>query len=260
MAPSSALVSHQFLQSPLLLAAGFRHAFLTRQGGVSEGVFHSLNFGLNYGDAAPHVQENLSRVANTLGIQPEHIYFLSQVHGVHAVTVDRSREQRDVRTQQGDIVLTGDTGAAAAVRTADCVPVLLGCKRTRWVAACHSGWQGCVRGAALAAVEALRNRGATDLVAAIGPHISLDAFEVGSDVAAQLVDASPDKDIVHRYGDKPHVDLRRMVRAQLRAAGVTDAHIDDVPGCTVLEPERFFSYRRDKNPSGRMLSLIVSSS
>lgn len=253
------LHARHFLTSPLLHAAGFAHAFFTRQGGVSEGVFESLNFGLNYGDTPDHVQENLRRAAATLGVATERIYFLSQVHGVHAVTVDSSLSEQQVRTFQGDIVLTGQEGTGAAIRTADCVPVLIGCRTTRWVAACHSGWQGCVRGAAQAAVHALRAHGARDLIAAIGPHISLDAFEVGSDVAAQLLDASPDKGIVQILRDKPHVDLRRMVRAQLREAQLTDDAIDDVHGCTVGEPERYFSYRRDRNPSGRMLSVIVSS-
>jgi YfiH family protein len=180
------------------------------------------------------------------------------VHGVEAVTVESSLDQEEVRARQGDIVLTHEHATGAAIRTADCVPLLIGCRATRWVAACHSGWQGCVRDAAGASVRALRAQGAHDLIAAIGPHISAAAFEVGDDVATQLLNASPDKGIVQRSGEKPHVDLRRMVRAQLRAAQLTDDAIDDVPGCTVLEPARFFSYRRDKNPSGRMLSVIVS--
>jgi len=253
------LSASQFLTSPLLHAAGFAHAFFTRQGGVSQGPFESLNFGLNYGDTQAQVQENLRRVAATLKLPPQRIYFLSQVHGVEAVAVDSSLHPEQVRALQGDIVLTSEQGTAAAIRTADCVPVLIGCRSTRWVAACHSGWQGCVRGAASAAVHALRAQGASDLVAAIGPHISAAAFEVGDDVAAQLLDASPDKSIVQRVGEKAHVDLRRMVRAQLREAQLKDDAIDDVLGCTVREPERYFSYRRDKNPSGRMLSVIVSS-
>jgi copper oxidase (laccase) domain-containing protein len=94
----------------------------------------------------------------------------------------------------------------------------------------------------------------------VGPHISLQSFEVGADVARQLVDASPDKDIVDHSYEKPHVNLRKMVRAQLRDGGLADADIDDVAGCTVLETARFFSYRRDGNPSGRLLSAIVGKS
>ena len=254
------LSAESYLRSTLLTQAGFRHAFLTRQGGYSQGVFSSLNFAWGTGDPDENVHANLALVGRLLDVRADQIYFLSQVHGTEYELADHTQLQDAFRQRQGDIVLSHDPAAAAAIRTADCVPVLLACKRTGWVAACHSGWQGCVRGAAPRAVAALVKQGASDLIAAIGPHISSLAFEVGADVAKQLLDASPDKSIVSTTYDKPHVDLRRMVRAQLVRAGLAPESIDDVPGCTVLEPERFFSFRRDKNPSGRMLSLIVPQS
>ena len=255
--PTSALPSESYLQSSLLNAAGFRHAFLTRKGGCSDGVFSSLSFALGSGDSDENVRENLRRVGKTLEIADDKIYFLSQVHGISYHIAHSSESQSAVQSKQGDIVLSHDPKAAAAIRTADCVPILLACRATGWVAACHSGWQGCVRGAASHSVKLLQEQGARELIAAIGPHISKQAFEVDEDVAAQLCHASPDKDIVDRSNIKPRVDLRRMVRAQLITAGVKDENIDDVFGCTLSEPERFFSFRRDKNPSGRMLSLIV---
>jgi copper oxidase (laccase) domain-containing protein len=103
----------------------------------------------------------------------------------------------------------------------------------------------------------LQDAGAKRLVAAIGPHISLAAFEVEEDVAQELLAASPDPDIVDRSGPKPHVDLRKMARAQLARAGLHHDDIDDVLGCTVLEPERFYSFRRDGEQSGRLLTAIV---
>ncbi len=100
-----------------------------------------------------------------------------------------------------------------------------------------------------------------DLIAAIGPHISLAAFEVSEEVAQTLLAASRDPDIVLRSPPpshaKPHVDLRRMLRAELASQGLAEGAIDDVWGCTVLEPERFFSFRRDGKASGRHLSAIV---
>jgi len=96
-----------------------------------------------------------------------------------------------------------------------------------------------------------------ELVAAIGPHISVQAFEVSEDVAETILKASLDPHIVDRSQAKPHVDLRRMLRAELRSQGLDDAAIDDVWGCTVLEPARFFSFRRDGKASGRHLSAIV---
>lgn len=246
------------LQSPLLLQAGFSHGFFLRTGGVSEGVFSSLNFTTLTGDSRENVERNLSLAGESLGVDGRQIYFLSQVHGTDWVIVDGSEQQDEVLQKQGDIVLTKTTRVAAGIRTADCVPILLACPETGWVAACHSGWQGCVRQAAPATVAALRKAGAgRRLLSAVGPHISRKAFEVSEDVAIQLVDASPDKDIVDRSFAKPHVDLRKMVRSQLVASGLNDEDIDDVEGCTVLDEAHFFSFRRDGNPSGRMLSAIV---
>lgn len=245
------------LRSQLLAQAGFSHGFFLRTGGVSEGVFSSLNFTTLTGDTPENVAQNLALAGESLGVNGAKIYFLSQVHGTDSLIVDGSEEPAKVLEQEGDIVLTKAPDVAAGIRTADCVPILLACIETGWVAACHSGWQGCVRKAAPETVTALRKAGAQRLIAAIGPHISCQSFEVSDDVAAQLVDASPDKDIVDRSYEKPHVDLRKMVRAQLVTSGISDADIDDVRGCTVLDEAHFFSFRRDGNPSGRMLSAIV---
>lgn len=249
--------SPQPLRSNLLDQAGFSHGFFLRRAGVSEGVFSSLNFTSLTGDSPENVAKNLALAGQSLGIEGRHIYFLSQVHGTDSVIVDGREEQEDVLKKEGDIVLTRSAGVAAGMRTADCVPVLLACPETGWVAACHSGWQGCVKQAVPEAVRALMGAGAQRLIACIGPHISAEAFEVSEDVAQQLLDASPDKNIIDRSYGKPHIDLRKMVRSQLTASGVLDANIDDVPGCTVRDEANFFSFRRDGNPSGRMLSAIV---
>lgn len=247
----------QPLRSSLLSDAGFKHAFFSREGGVSSGVFDSLNFATGSGDSPENLKTNLKRVGAELGVSGEQIYFLTQVHGVDHYLADGEESQAAVLAKEGDIVLTQKADIAAAIRTADCVPVLLACRKTGWVAACHSGWQGCEKGAAIQAVSDLRSQGATDLIAAIGPHISAASFEVDEDVAERLTAASPEKDIVDRTGERPHVDLRKMVRSQLLSAGLLNADIDDVAGCTVIEEERYFSFRRDKNPSGRLLSAIV---
>jgi YfiH family protein len=139
--------------------------------------------------------------------------------------------------------------------------VLLADPASGAVAAVHAGWRGVVAGVVEAAVTRLAELGAkpSDVLAAIGPHISLAAFEVSEDVAHQLEAVSPEAHVVDRTSwAKPHVDLRRIVRAKLRALGLGNERIDDVPGCTVLEPERFFSFRRDGARSGRHLSAIVA--
>lgn len=271
-----------YLESGRLRESGFSHAFFTRLGGVSEGPYESLNFSVTVGDAESNVRVNLGRAAEVLGVDPARVYYLSQVHG-RDVCVLAGTESRDaVVEERGDALVSGARGVACGVRIADCVPILIGDPRSGAVAAVHAGWRGVVRGVIAAALAELSRVAATsfgdfvppsigdvaapsasDFVAAIGPHISVRAFEVGEDVAAELAAVAPSGvsalDIVHsdEQGAKPHVDLRRLVRAQLRAEGLVDANIDDVGGCTLSEPELYFSFRRDGARSGRHLAAIV---
>lgn len=248
----------EFLESVLLRGAGFRHAFFTREGGVSQGAYSSLSFSVAAGDSEANVKQNLERAAAQLGVASTRIHFLSQVHGRVAHTLSGSEVQSELIQREGDALVSRAPGLACAVRSADCVPVLLADRRSGAVAAVHAGWRGAASGVVSSAVEALRAIApAPDLLAAIGPHISQAAFEVSDDVAEALLVASRDAQIVDRSRSKPHVDLRRMLRAELNALGLDQAAIDDVWGCTFLEPERFFSFRRDGKASGRHLSAIV---
>ncbi|MEP7119526.1 MAG: peptidoglycan editing factor PgeF [Byssovorax sp.] len=247
------------LASPRLLGAGFTHAFFTRVGGVSQPPWDSLNFAVNTGDDPAAVRENVERAARILGVPSARVYFVSQVHGVAAqvIGVDDDREQ--VLRAVGDITLSRAPGVACGVRTADCVPILIADRTSGAVAAIHSGWQGTVLNAAAAGVRALRELlgGPGELLAAIGPHIEACCFEVGADVAAQLAACSPLGDAAVIPGPKAHVNLRAVVRAQLQAEGIAPDAIDDVRGCTVGDRDRFHSFRRDGQSSGRLLSAIV---
>jgi YfiH family protein len=248
------------LHSALLVEAGFAHAFFTRQGGVSQPPWDTLSFAVSTGDDPGSVRENLRRAALALGVPPERLYVLSQVHGADARVLTGTEDRDAVVRLVGDITLSRSPGVACGVRSADCVPVLVADLRTGAVAAIHSGWRGTVAGAAPAGVAALRvlADGEGDLVAAIGPHIQACCFEVGDDVAASLAASSPagTSAVIAGAGGKPRVDLRRVVRAQLEAAGLAPDRIDDVHGCTFCEPERFHSYRRGGPRSGRLLSAI----
>jgi len=249
-----------YQQSPLLQAAGFQHAFFTRRGGVSSGAYESLNFSVAVGDLAENVQENLARAARALGVDPERVYFLSQVHGREVKRLTGADSRQEVLQERGDAVIGTRSDLACAVRVADCAPILIGDKASGAAAAVHAGWRGTVGGVVAAAVERLRAElgGPGELVAAIGPHISVAAFEVSSDVADELLGASPDPDVIDRTrGPRPHVNLRRILRAQLVELGVADDAIDDVDGCTVGEPSLYFSYRRDGRQSGRHIAAIV---
>ncbi len=250
------------LTSPLLERHGFRHAFFTREGGASVGPFRSLNFSAAVGDEASAVAANLARARRYLGVDEGKLCFVSQVHGVATALVDGTASPGDLLKLEADAVLTRARGVACAVRTADCVPVLLADVEAGTVAAVHAGWRGVVAGAVEAALGRLRalSAGGGEWVAAVGPHISVSAFEVSEEVADELQASCPVPIVSREYGDRPHVDLRRAVRAQLVSAGLADGDVDDVRGCTVLDAERFFSYRRDGARSGRHLSAIVCGS
>lgn len=257
-APSLASASYQ--QSPLLARAGFRHAFFTRLGGASEGPFESLSFSTAVGDTPAAVDENLRRAATLLGVDAARVLFLSQVHGRQAFFYDAPALRSETITLEGDAIGGSDATSAYGVRSADCVPVLIADQESGAVMAVHAGWRGVAGRVVEASVSCLRAhlQGRGRLLAAIGPHISAAAFEVSDEVAAELVASCPVPGALLRDGfPKPHIDLRFIVTQQLLALGLSEAAVDQVNGCTVLEPERYFSFRRDGKRSGRHLSAIV---
>ena len=251
---------HRMLTSSLLNDAGFCHAFFTREGGVSEGPFASLNFSPAGGDDPERIQLNRALAAASLGVEPERLLVASQVHGVTVLPVDDASRATEVAQREADALLArpGVTPLACGVRVADCVPVLLGDQVSGAVAAVHAGWRGAVGGILTATVARLRELSGPGarLLAAVGPHMSGAAFEIGDEVAVQLEAAAPGQPVVVRSpGQRAHGDLRRLVSWQLAQAGV--AHVDHLAGCTFSEPTRFFSYRRDGARSGRHLAAIV---
>jgi YfiH family protein len=255
----NAAVSAEFLESSMLAGAGFRHAFFTRRGGHSPEPFDSLHFGAVGHDAAS-LAANVRTAADALGIDASRLYLVNQVHGRKTAVVLANENRSEVLAREADVVLTVAPGRACGVKVADCVPVLVADAQTGAVAAIHSGWQGTaanVVGAGIAALRgAIGQRGI--LVAAIGPHIEACCFEVGDDVAMKLRASAPEASAIISGRGRPHVDLRRIVRSQLVASGLAEDAIDDVAGCTKCDGARFFSYRRDRDKSGRLLSAIVA--
>jgi len=227
--------------------AGVIHGFTDRLGGVSVGRFESLNMGGRWGDDPTAVAENLRRVAAAGGFSAEQLRRARQVHGAAVL-----RATEVVDGSEGDAVWVrrGD-GLVAGVMTADCVPVLLVDLAGTVAAAVHSGWKGTVADIVGAAVRTLPVE-PSRLLAAIGPCIEVEAFEVGEEVAEQF---SPE--FVRRdFSIKPHVDLVAVVRGQLTSAGVPVGAIGRVGGCTHGDPRRYFSYRRDGAGIGQMLAFV----
>jgi YfiH family protein len=240
----------------LLRAAQFpttvTHGFTTREGGVSQGRYATLNVGERWGDDPEAVTENLRRIAAAGGYAPEALLRVRQVHGATVLAANEvdQHSEADAIWQHRD----HEPRRVVAVMTADCVPILLCDRQTSVVAAIHSGWRGTVANIAARTVEILRAAGTDpgDLLAAIGPCIELDAFEVGEEVAEQFEDR-----FVARAGyAKPHVDLVACVRAQLAEAGIPANQIERVGACTHASPELYFSFRRDGAGIGQQLSFI----
>lgn len=274
------------LRSTLLSRHGFDHGFSPRAGGVSRGAFESLNLGRASADDEAAVAENHRRMAAAVGYDAERLFETSQVHGseVHVVATGAHARASDiqasgaqttdvqvVRARAADalVALPSELAAddakpiAIGVRTADCVPLLIAHPASGAVAAVHAGWRGMAGGVITAAVQCLGQRvgAAPDaLVVAVFPHIRACCFEVGAEVVAPLTAALSQRAqaaAVVARSPRPHIDLSVVARDQLRALGVPDPSIDDVPGCTRCEPERFFSYRRQGQASGRHLTVIV---
>jgi polyphenol oxidase len=252
-------VTAEFLTSPLLARAGFRHAFFTRRGGHSRPPFDSLHFG-STGHDVDDLAANMQTAAEAIDIDPNRLYLVTQVHGRDAAVVRGNEERGEVLAKLADVLVSSSRGVACGIRVADCVPVLVADRISGAVAAIHSGWQGTAVNVVSAGVTALRHELGQDgdLVAAIGPHIEVCCFEVDDDIANGLRACAPETESIDRTrGRRPHVDLRKIVRAQLAALGVRDQAIDDVPGCTACDTARFFSYRRDRAKSGRLLAAIA---
>lgn len=249
------------LTSHLLTAAGFRHGFFTRVGGVSTGLYASLNFSTSVGDASDCVLENTARAAAWLELESTNLYCAQQVHGANVLEILPETTPHNLVASPADALISARSHTACCVRTADCVPILVGDPNQGCVAAIHAGWRGIVAGVVMRTIEALSEMGSKpdQLLVAIGPHIRSSAFEVSEEVAQTIANVTPRCPVVQRHlGPLPHVALAECVREQLRMAGVAPEKVDDVGGCTFADSTRFFSYRRQGPASGRHLHAIVS--
>jgi hypothetical protein len=218
----------------------------TRAGGVSKGDYASMNLGYGSGDDAGHVARNRAIVREKLPSEPR---WMKQVHGTHAVHIDRADDQ-----PTADAAVTSHAGRVAVVLTADCMPLFLCDDSGTRVAVAHAGWRGMAAGLIESTVQAMQADPA-HVMAWMGPAIGPDAFEVGREVreAFVAVDAAADRAFRAHQPGKYMADLYALARQRLARAGVERIHGGGF--CTYHENERFFSYRR-KRASGRMGAFI----
>ena len=250
-----------FCASTLESCDGIRHGFFTRQGGVSKGVYGSLNCGLGSRDDAENVRQNRSLVAETLGVPPEHLLTLYQIHSATAVIVDKPR---NCTVSEADALVTRTPGLAIGALTADCAPVLFCDPEARVIAAAHAGWRGALLGIVEATVASMERLGAKPerVVAVIGPTISQRAYEVGTDYVERFLaeeQASSPFFMTDDGSGEPHFDLAGYVAERLARAGV--GTVSDLGLCTYCDETRLFSYRRSQHHGeedyGRQISAIV---
>ncbi len=248
--------------SSLAAIEGVAHGFFTRQGGISRGIYASLNCGPGSRDDAASVQENRARVAEILGAEPTRLLSLSQKHTATAVIATAPWEAG--KMPDADAVVTATPGLAIGVLTADCAPVLFCDAEAGVVGAAHAGWRGALSGIVEATVEAMTTLGASPerIVAVIGPAISQKAYEVGADYVERFLaeeSGSAAFFATDEGSGEPHFDLPGYVGERLKRAGV--GTISDLGLCTYCDESRLFSYRRSQHHGeddyGRQISAIL---
>jgi YfiH family protein len=240
----------------LLEQVGVPHGFSTRIGGISPAPFDSLNLGNPSGteiqDDWDRIHENYRRFQTAIGCSRRSRFWVHQVHGGDVIEI--SHRQKPANGVKADAIVSRDPATAAAVRVADCAPVLMASDDGAVVAAVHCGWRGVVAEVVPKAAEAMKCD-ASKIVAAIGPCISMEAFEVGLDVLEVFnVIFGSEVPVSRRSDGKGRVDLRASIRCQLNRLGIE--RIDMTDRCTFLHADEFFSHRRDRGITGRMAAII----
>lgn len=232
------------LGSPLLSAIpGLRHAFFTTEGGVSDGIYASLNGGPGSNDDAANVAENRRRMAEQMGVVPEHFLTLHQIHSPNVVVAEGPWNGA---RPKADAIVTRAEGLAIGVTTADCGPILFADPAARVIGGAHAGWKGALTGVLESTIAAMEKLGAGrgSIVAAVGPLIRQHSYEVGGEFVERFLEADAEYARFFLPGERDGhsmFDLAGFIRMRLENAGVL--MIDDLGIDTYSDP-RCFSYRR----------------
>jgi hypothetical protein len=238
-----------------------RHGFFTRQGGVSEGIYASLNCGHGSKDERAPVQTNRTRVATHLGTTADRLLTAHQVHSAEAIAVTGPWSDGSPKV---DGIVTAVPGLAVAALAADCAPVLFADPKARIVAAAHAGWKGALGGVLEATVAMMERMGAQrqNIRAALGPCIGPTAYEVGPEFEATFLNGDPNSRPFFRRSEpqaRPYFDLPGYVMHRLERAGL--AATENATRCTYSNEDLFFSFRRathrKETDYGRQISAIV---
>jgi YfiH family protein len=243
----------QWKKYPALL-----HGFMGRRGGKSVGAYAGLNTSYRVGDDPKVVSQNVCDMKLAVGIHDGKVVTMSQMHGDNIVEV---KDDKLKEAGEADGMITGEKNIYLGVLTADCVPLLLIAPKRKLAAAVHAGWKGTLGGIAEKAVRLLQDCyevEPADLEVALGPSIGVCCYEVKEDVAAPLMKkwgplTTPS---IRVAAGKTFVNLSRLNRDIVRAAGVPGAQLHQIGPCTACSPDEFFSYRRERSETGRQISVV----
>lgn len=251
-----------FIQAPALSSRlDIRHAFFTREGGVSKGIYASLNGGVGSSDDPEKVRENRRRMAEAISVAPDALISVYQVHSPDAVVVEGPWA---TERPKADAMVTSVPGLALGITTADCGPVLFADAQARVIGAAHAGWRGAVTGVLESTIATMERLGAKreNIIAVLGPTISQKAYEVGPDFIERFSKEAPGHERFLKEAERhghAMFDLPGFIGARLGAAGI--GAFTDLGLCTYSDEERFFSYRRTTHRQepdyGRLISAIA---
>jgi len=251
----------KFIEAAEISALGFTtHAFLTRQGGVSEGPFAGLNVGRRMGDREGAVERNLALIGEAFAIREGRLLLMRQVHGDSIRVIDGAVPPRG-ETPECDGMITDRPGVALGVRTADCVPLFfVDCVR-RVIGAAHAGWRGTAIGMAAKMADAMEERFSSrpeDILVAVGPAIGPCCYEVDAPVFAALASRrEAERFLIPRGKDRWMLDLAGINRLQLLERGLPEENILAAGFCTACRRDLFFSHRASNGRTGRQLNFLM---
>lgn len=249
----------------LLSVPGLAHGFSTRAGGVSRGIFSSLNLGLHRGDSEENVLKNYRIFCAALGVEAEKCVLSKQVHRSDVKLVTASDAGSGLlypQNYEADALVTNTPGIPLVIFSADCIPTLYYDPVSRCIGAAHAGWRGTAQGIAEKTIRTMvRFFGAKpeNIRAAIGPGISRCCFETGEDVPVAMRDAlgaEADAYMAPAESGKWHVDLKEINAHFMRRAGVLPEHIAISGECTACDASLYWSHRRVGDGRGSLAALI----
>ena len=245
----------------LTMFTGIEHGFFTRKGGVSTGIYTSLNCGYGSDDKIENIKENRRRVCKSMKVDMTNLVSVDQVHGNNVVLVNKPWEKS--LNPKADGMVSNKKGIALSILTADCAPVLFGDAKSGVIGACHAGWRGALGGIIESTILRMERLGSqrSDIIAAIGPCIGQRSYQVGKDLKDKFLNEDPNYSVFFIKDDEKHFlfSLSDFIKSMTERSEIADCKV--IHRDSYEETETFFSYRKSKiknnDDYGRCISAIA---